>query len=678
MATQVKPGVRMEDLRGRISEKELSVVGETYADFYKWKAYRGGLIKQFQNHSFEDMLIASRQLFWNSVTTDSDDLRALGLDFSIPFARKETMDFLGRITSLNIKPHIEGDELDSLGMKVMGGMYKKWRFHSNDKVEKFWEMLYGLVNGTVCSYIGFTNTKLQRRYLRSYNEKDGTFSIEKKDQIYWNDVSKEIVPIEDIYLPKIYERNIQKQGSLIWKTQMDENEFHSKYDLKYENAKFVVAGNRIAEDSLYYRLLGGSGTTSYNKIEILNKYNWEKDEHTMIATGILLNKLGTNENPTVAPMPFDHKMAPFTWGITSPLDEKIAYGLPTPFLVKDPHKILNVGYTMMVERELRAIDPPVLSSDIESPELIYGQHKVINVNDVEAYKEFKISEPSNQYFAMLNSLQSQMTAQAKGGDTDVVPSRQPASASEINDNANQQQEAMANTVVMYYDLIRQEVLLVLKTACQFYTNESYQRADARVYRDITVGDSPLTLGGMGNMNIRIVDKKKSDLELWLEGIKTSAIDGKQTEIVEVPKSFLQQLELYITKIELEPDNNDQIELASFVANVINPMIQTYIPMGVADPHKTFLRHMEKMGESPADFAADANTQKQGQPQQQNGGGGPTPMLQGLYTPQPGGGAGPKPPGQQINMPAVTGNLNQSITGTKFGSRNNRGLQKKTR
>ena len=670
MEQSPKKGIYPENLRGQVSQKELEEVGDTFTKFYKWKAYRAGLIKHFQNHAFEEMLIASRQLFWNSMTTESSDLRALGLDFSIPYARKETMDFLGRITSLNIKPRICGDELDALGMKMLNGMYNNWRFHSNDKVEKFWEMLYGLVNGTVCSYVGYMNTPMQRRYLRSYDAEKGTFQIEEKKQIYWNDVWKEIVPIEDIYLPKIYERNIQKQGKLIWKTQMDEADFHSEFDKIYPNAKFAVAGNRIAEDSLYYRLLGGSGTTSYNKIEILREYDWLEDKFKMIASGILLNPLGTNENPTIAPMPFDHKMAPFTWGITSPLDEKIAYGLPTPFLIKDPHKILNVGMTLMVEREFRAVDPVILSSDIESPEFIYGQHKVLNVNDVTAYKEFKLSEPSNQYFAMLNSLQSNMTAMAKGGDTDVVPSRQPVSASEINDNSNQQQESMANTVVMYYDLIRQEILLVLKTMAQFYTLDKYERSDERIYRTMLVPDSPLTLGGTGDMKIRIVKNKKSDIELWLEGIRESALQGRETEIVEVPISFIQNIEFEITKIDLEPDTNDQVELASFVANVITPMINTYIPAGVADIHKTFLRHMEKLGEYPADFSADQNTKLPTAPA--------APGMPGVAVGTGGGTPAPTPSASQAGIPSVAGNHLQSVIGTKFGSRNNRGLQKKTR
>lgn len=656
MAKKQTDKIKPEDLRpGIISEKELRAVGDVYTNFYTWKAYRDGLIKHFQNYSFEEMLVVSRELFWNSVTTESQDLRDLGLDFSIPFARKETLDFLGRLTSLNIKPKIAGDELDAVGMKVLNGMYTKWRFKSNDKVEKFWEMLYGLVNGTVCSYVGYTNTKFDRRYLRSYDPSNGNFSLESKVQSFYNDVSKEIVPIEDMYLPKIYERNFQKQGRAIWKTQMNEEDFHAEFDKKYPNAKYVVAGSRIAEDSLYYRLLGGTGVTSYNKVELIRQYDWLKDEYTLAATGILLNNLGPESNPTIAPMPFDHKMGPFTWGQTSPLDEKIAYGLPTPFLVKDPHKILNVGYTLMVEREFRAIDPPILSSDIESPELIYGQHRVIPVNDVDAYKEFKPSEASNQYFAMLNSLQANMRTQAQGGNSAVVPSRQPTSAKEVMQDSQEKQQSMANTVTMYYDLIRQEVLLVLKTAFQFYAADKYASADKRIYRTLLIPDMPLSLGGKGDLKIRFVKEKQADMDLFLESVRESARNGNQQEIIEVPIEFLQDLECQITKIDLEPETSDELELANWVETTLNPILNIYVPAGVADINKTFLRHMEKMGESPADFASDQTYKA---------------LFNGEEPPKPQAQPGVTP---TADASAQAGNMQQVNRGIKFGGQNNRGL-----
>jgi hypothetical protein len=677
-STQKKePGVRPEIDRPHISEKELTKMGEVYSHFYKWQAYRTGLTNQFQGYSFEAMLTSSRQLFWNSVTTKSDDLRELGMNLSIPFARKETLDFLGRLTSLNIKPKMGGDDLDAVGFKVLNGMYANWRFHSNDKVEKFWELLYGLVNGTVCSYIGFTNTEFDRRYLESYDPKTGDFTIKTEKETFYNDVSKEIVPIEDIYLPKIYERNVQKQGRLIWKTQMNEADFHAEFDQKYPNAKYCVPGNRIASDSLYYRLLGSSVTTN-NNIEILREYDILKDEYTMAASGMLLNHLGSDKEPTISPMPFDHKMLPFTWGITSPIDEKIAYGLPTPFLVKDPHKVLNMGYMMMVERELRAIDPVILSSDIESPEFIFGQHRVINVNDVAAYKEFNPKEASGSYFNMLNAVEANMRTQAQGGSAPAVPSKQPTSAKEVFENAQDQEEAMSNTVLMYYDLIRQEILLVMKTMFQFYALDKYEAGDERVYRTLLIPDMPLTLGGKGDLKIRFVKKKQPDLDLFLENIRDAARNGKNQEIIEVPIDWLQNLECTIHKIDLEPENSDELELSNWVETVLEPMVNIFIPAKVADIDKTFLRWMEKMGESPADFATD-------QTYKALFSGQPTAPATGIAAPgEPGlavGGGNPAPnpppvvvpPPKKVSLGKTRGNLKQISIGTKFGSRKNTGL-----
>lgn len=635
----VNDGIKLPDIH-------VKLVGDTYTDYYTWRSYRAGLYRHFRNYDFDAYLSTSRELFWNSITTKSTDLEKLGLDLSLPFARKETLDFLGKLTSLNIKPHIVGDDLDSLGIKILQGIYKKWHFKSNEKVEKFWDLLYGLMNGTVCNFIGYNNVELTRRYLRNYDPQSGAFKIDEKKQKPVNDVIKEMVPLEDIYLPKIYERNIQKQGRLIWKTQMDIEDFREEFS-RYPLSKYVFPGMRIAEDSLYFRLLGGTGTTTARKVEVIRKYDWVSDRYLIIAGGILLNGLGTGENYVASPMPFDHKMGPFTWGTLGPLDAKLAYGLSLPFASKDPHKILNMSYTMMIERELRAIDPPVLTSDIESPELIFGQHKVIPVNDVNAYKEFNIKDTSPAFMSMMNSLQGNMSSSNQGGDATIVQSRQPKSAREVLTNQEESKQTISNAITLYYDLIRQQVLLVLKTALQFYTTDKYETSDKNAIRTLLVSDMPLTLGGIGNLKLRIVKEKRTEMELMLEGIKESILNGKTTEIVDIPVEFLQNLEFIVEKIDLEPDSPSQIELAMFVENIVTPMINTYIPMGLADPGKVMLRHLEKMGESVSDYVADANVSK---------------VL---------GGESPKAPvapmmGGQENKGEVAGAMGQMMTGMQNG------------
>lgn len=631
------------------SSRYLEVVGGVYADFYKFRNARLGQHKQLQYHSFEDYLRKSRTLYWNSTLTDSDDLRELGLEFSLPFARKEVADFVGRLTALGVVPHVAGDELNQYGVKVLDSIYKKWRLKNNEKVEKFWQTLYGVVNGTVCTYVGWDDGERTKRFLTDYDSESGDYNIDEQKVKMWNDVTSEIVPLEEIYLEKIWERNIQKQNKVIRKQEMTHSDFVRDYG-HYGDAQYVQPGQRIAEDSLYFQLLEGSGILTTDNVQVITEFDTSGDNKIIVANGIWLNRM---KYDGIQPNPFKHKMHPYTWSqMYQPIDEKFAYGLSLPFMEKDPHKLLNTSYTMLMESELRAIDPPYLSSDIEAPELIFGQKKVIPVTDVDAFKQIEVKEPSSQFFNMMNSLSETMTSQSQGGNTNIVPSVQPKSAREVLEVQNMRQQAMSSSLVMYYNLIYQELNLVLKTAMQFYATGKYDGAD--IMRTITVPDTALTGGGMGRLEVRIKEKPTEALNLYFEAIDRSIANGKTTEIIEISPDILMNLDWFIDSITLEPEKTPAIERAEFFEQVLQPMIQTFIPMGLADPAKVFKRYLEIQGQHPADFASDQIV-----PQ----------MLsqRGRAKYQPGEFSG------REDTPAQSGNINQSLTGTRFGSQSNGGM-----
>jgi hypothetical protein len=309
---------------------------------------------------------------------------------------------------------------------------------------------------------------------------------------------------------------------------------------------------------------------------------------------------------------------------------------------------------MMVERELRAIEPPIITHDIEAPQLIFGQNKVIPVQDINAYKEFTIAEPSSQFFTMLNSLQEVMTSNSQGGANNIVPSRQPKSAREVIAMEQLRQQTLGNALLMYYDMNRQEILLILKTALQFYSSKKYSKENLK--NAIMVPNQALTLGGVGNLEIRLTDKETTDPQkLFFEAIQKSIKEGKITEIIEVPIQLLEELEFEIGAIDLEPEKTDELEQAAFFEKVITPMMNIYVPMGLADPGKVYLRHLEKMGEHPSDYSSDQML----------------PMLMASW-----GGQTPVQPQQmqgREGQGATIGNLNQSTTGTQFGAQSNGGL-----
>ncbi len=584
------------------SDKELAEVAEYYTGFFKARNDRSGNLKQFKNHTFEDFLKKSRELFWNANVTDSEDLKELDLEFSLPFTRKEVMEFLSKIVSQNISPKLSGEGIGIHGVKVLQGLYKKWRLKSNDKVEKFWETLYSIVNGTVCLHVGFNGQENKRRYLRAYDSKTGEYSIDEITTKLFDDVFSEVVPIEEMYLSKIWERNIQKQGITYRLQEMTFADFKASDLAKYSRAGFVQPGNMISEQSLYFTLLGGSGIISSDRVQILRPIDTNKDKAPIIANGIVINALGKGDSYACPPNPFHHKMQPYVWSVHEPIDNNFAYGLSTPFKLLSLDKLENTSFTMMVERELRAIDPPVLTSDFEAPQIIFGQKKVIPVNDVNAYKDFQINEASGAYFTMMNSLQGLMSSFAQGGSSAVAPSKQPKSAREVIALDALRQQSLGNALITYYDMVRQELLLVLKTALQFYSSGKYD--EAGLYRTINVPNFPLTTGGVGNLEIRVVNEPQHGLALYFEAVKKSVDNGKPTEIIEIPVSILQNLEFYIDDIKLEPEKATELERASYFEQVLSPILNVFVPAGVADLGKTYLRFLEKMGEHPSDYSND--------------------------------------------------------------------------
>lgn len=644
------PKVRPEDTY-QADQKEIEAVGSVYFDFFRWRTFRSGAFRHFNDNNIESVLRISRELFWNYTSNPSEDLENIGLGFNIPFTRKEVMDFMNRMMALGIKPRIMGDSLDAYGVKVLQALYQRWRFKNNDRVEKFWQLLYGVINGTVCLYVGFNDQKKTEAFLKSFDPKEGTYTIDEEKREYWNDVEVKLVPLEDIFLSKVYERNIQKQGKLIWRTQMDVADFHIEFQ-QYPDHVHVRAGNRIAEDSLYYRLLGGTGITTTNKVEVLRLYDTDNDQFMIIANGILLNKLGKGDNMRIMPMPFNHKMMPFVWSIGEAVDEKLAYGMPLPYKIRDLHKMSNTQFIMLLERELRLIDPPILTSDIEAPEIVFGQKKMIPVTDVNAYKEMNISPTQGDYMTTMNSVQTMMTTIAQGGVNQVIPSIQPKSAAEV-DSANQaKQQAMAVPTLMYYDMIRQEIMLVLKTMLQFYSAEKYKKDGDRIIKALMVPNMPLTLGGVGDLELRFVDKTELPLNLHLEAVKKSVQNGRMTEIIEAPIDLIQNLEFEISDIELVPEETSEMKKAMFIQSVIQPMLSTYVPAGVADISKVFLRHLEALGEHPADYV---NSKMLPQIMAQWGTQYPDPKLVNAVEGQGGASRG-----------TPMGNMQQSVMGQAFG------------
>lgn len=645
--------IKVEDqIDFKVHDNQLEAISDLYQNFYNYRNQRDTEKTLFQNMGFDEMLTRSREMFWNSTITESQDLAELGLEFNFPFIRKEVLEFLGRIVSLKISPQITSDSHAALGAKVLQGIYKKYRIKNQDHTEKFWQVLYGIVNGTVCLYVWFDGREKQKRFLEKYDPEKGEYKIVNRDHKEWNDIRVEVVPIEEMYLADISLRKINDQSEVIRKREYTKARFDQLFG-HYQNAKYVQGGQFIDEESLYYKLLSGTNILGQDRVQILSSYNIAKDYHIMVANGILLNPVGND----VSPNPFHHKAMPYVWSVGEAIDEKFAYGLPMPIKLGSQQKLLNVSYTMLLENELRGINRPYITSDFDAPNITFGDKQVIPVTDVNAWKPLEVPQTGTSYFSMMNSLQGLMTMFAQGGSNQVAPSVQPRAAREVVAIENMKQQALGATLIHYFDLVYQELILVLKTALQFYGSEHYRTSDkADLVRAISIPEFPLSEGGLGTLEVKFVTKKSDDIKRYFDAVNRSIENGKKTEIIEVAIEALTKIEFFIDDIKLEAEKATELERAAYFEQVLSPMINVFIPAGIASMEKTYLRFLEKMGESPSDYTDD-NMMAQMYTTMQN-----KLKVQQPVQPAPAQGN----PLGNANSGTLNGDLMQSVTGQRFG------------
>lgn len=166
-----------------------------------------------------------------------------------------------------------------------------------------------------------------------------------------------------------------------------------------------------------------------------------------------------------------------------------------------------------------------------------------------------------------------------------------------------------------------------------------------------VPDSPLMMGGQGNLELRLVNKVSSPMELFVEMVHKSLANQKMTEIIEAPIDLVRNLEFEVTDIDLESEQTSEMAQALFVEKIMTPMAP-FVQMGLVDPGKLFLRWMEKMGEHPADYVSDKVLPQMMMTWQGNYN-WPNQQMFGQQ-------------GQGQGQPNQIGNLNQSVRGAQTG------------
>jgi len=585
---------------------------DVYEKFIRWRSLREQGYKQFNGKQLQDWLQESREKYWGYLPVSYD------LDvpqFFVPETRNQVNYILSKIANLRMKPAFEGVEnFDVIKATILKDFFEYWRRSSNKKTKNFWAFLYTVINGTAIEFIGYKSKKHQVKDITMFDPISG--------EVEWTDREDEesdpvevLCNLEDIYIPKLWEPDIQEQEELIWRTLMKWSDFKNAFS-GYELSEYVMPGMQFADQSIFSQFLAYDVKGS-DFVEVLRYFNAPKDRYMIIANGVLLNpvKQKGSRDEIVSPLPWNHKKLPFAKTIFEPLDASFFYGMSLPQKVKTPQEALNKMTELQMEREIRSVSAPIITTDPATDlGLEFKPGRIYQVGvPVEQYKEMNVQPTSPAFQNFVTGL-NQMIQRAGTGASYTTTSKQPRSATEKAQEASNQKEAAGLPQFFYEDLIEQVSWLVMQNMIQFYTAEKTNKilGDKKFAKILNMIDVKLAQGGIGNRYIRITDNPASKEELKQEAWYRSMFRKERAEIIEVTPKMLRQMRFDI-KISFEKEEDIESERALFL-DFTNMLMLQFGQSGVdaqgnpieplVDKKKILFRVIEKFGENISDFIPD--------------------------------------------------------------------------
>lgn len=586
----------------RPAESTREFIFGVYDKFIKWRALRDQPYKQFNNKSAVDYWSESRQKFFGylPLSYDTDTPQ-----FFFPETRNQIVAILAKIANLKTKPSFQGIEgFDLVKGSLLKNLFEYWRRDPSRKINNFWQYLYNIINGTVIVFTAYNSNKRDVKNVTMYDPATGEIEYNKAE-VDDSDVEEVICNLEDIYVPKIWEPSMNKQGEMIWRTLLKWNDFQVQY-AKFKNKEYVIPGSQFADTSIFTDFLSYD-VRGQDFVEVIKYFNKDKDQYAIIANGVLLNPVRIKDQEEISPLPWNHKELPFSKTIYEPLDANFFYGISLPQKVKDPQTALNRMWQLLLEREQRAVSSPIITND---PSVDYGLEfkagRVYQIQtDVNQYKELQMAPTSGSYWNALTTLQGIMNRTGQGGAGQMITSQQPRSATEKAQEAAREKESVGLYFLFYQDLLEQKSWLAIQNMIQFYTSNKVEKiiGDKEFNKIITLSETRLVGGGVGNVEIRITGNPSTGEELRKESYLRSLLKKERVEIIEVSPQALRDIKFDI-RVDFEQENSPETERALYL-DYVATLMKLFGNTGLISPKKMLYRVVEKFNEQIGDVVEDS-------------------------------------------------------------------------
>lgn len=341
------------------SEKELQVVNSTIALFRRTQQDRDRAFSYFDGMTLTEYIEDSVERF-NTNLYLRDGMEDWQSGFNDGFTRNKVLSMTGKIAEqLPIASAVPRGDEDVLRAQIVTDLYQYTE--ELDDYENFMSMfiLELFVKGTAVGYEDIEYTKKKIRDTKGMGDSMSVVEKTIKTTRFYAD----IVPLEEYYPASVGIMDAKNQPYSFRRRTLNYSDFQNKYG-HYRKAKYVMPQDHglLGHESVPYYLDFISSDVHNGGVEFLQYYDSVNDQYVIIANGIWLNPLGTEEE--VQPLPWAHKEQPFFSAINEPFGI-FFYGKSLPNKLSAMQDVLNVLQNMIVDQSLLSIFSPLITAGFD-------------------------------------------------------------------------------------------------------------------------------------------------------------------------------------------------------------------------------------------------------------------------------------------------------------------------
>ena len=341
------------------SEKEMQVVNSTVQLFRRTQQDRDRAFSYFDGMTLTEYIEDSVERF-NTNLYLREGMEDWQSGFNDGFTRNKVLSMSGKIAEqLPIASAVPRGDEDVLRAQIITDLYQYTE--ELDDYENFMSMfiLELFVKGTA---IGYEDIEYCKKKIREPKGMGDNMSVSEKT-IKSTRFYADLVPLEEYYPASVAIMDAKNQPYSFRRKQMDFHEFQKKYG-HYNKAKFVNPYDKgvLAHEQIPYYLDFVSSDVMTGGVEMVWYYDSNNDQYIIIANGIWLNPLGTQEE--VQPLPWVHKEQPFFSAINEPFGI-FFYGKSLPNKLSAMQDVLNVMQNMIVDQSLLSIFSPLITAGFD-------------------------------------------------------------------------------------------------------------------------------------------------------------------------------------------------------------------------------------------------------------------------------------------------------------------------